>query len=80
MQHYQTIDPLEARTCRRAQFAGIAKQLTLNGTAITGLVHAVREDVSLVPTRWTVTIIPQEIPAFRPTRAVATNRHLRAGR
>jgi hypothetical protein len=66
VQLFQTNDPIEARTCRRAQFSGFAKQLTLNGVAVSGLVHSVMEDKALVPTLWTVTIIPQAIVAHKP--------------
>jgi hypothetical protein len=71
VQFFQTNDPIEARTCRRAQFSGYAKELTLNGVAISGLVHSVKEDNALVPTCWTVTIIPQAIVAHKPRRSAS---------
>jgi hypothetical protein len=80
MQLFYTTDPVEARNCRRAQFAGFAKEITVSGTTISGLVHAVREDTSLVPPRWAVTIIPQEIFAFRAVRVAPLNNYVRAGR
>ena len=80
MQLFYTTDPVEARNCRRAQFAGFAKEITLSGITVSGLVHAVREDTSLVPPRWTVTIIPQEILAFRAVRVAPLHNHVRAGR
>jgi hypothetical protein len=79
MQLFYTTDPVEARNCRRAQFAGFAKEITVSGTTISGLVHAVREDTSLVPPRWAVTIIPQEILAFRAVRVAPINNYVRAG-
>ena len=76
----RTTDPVEARNCRRAQFTGFAKEITLSGITVSGLVHAVREDVSLVPPRWAVTIIPQEIMDFKAVRVAPTNNYMRAGR
>ena len=80
MQLFYTTDPVEARNCRRAQFTGFAKEITLSGITVSGLVHAVREDVSLVPPRWAVTIIPQEIMDFKAVRVAPTNNYVRAGR
>ena len=78
MQLFQTSDPIEARTCRRAQFSGFAKELAVNGVAISGLVHSVKEDDSLVPTLWTVTIIPQVILACKPRRSGSASKITRA--
>jgi hypothetical protein len=69
VQIFQTNDVIEARTCRRAQFAGVIKEVMLGGISITGLVHSVKEE-TFVPRRWTVTIIPKAIPFFKSNRSV----------
>jgi hypothetical protein len=74
VQIFQTNDVIEARTCRRAQFAGVVKEVMLGGISITGLVHSVKEE-AFVPRQWTVTIIPRAIPVFKSKRsAVLTER------
>ena len=69
VQIFQTNDVIEARTCRRAQFAGVVKEVMLGGISITGLVHSVREE-TLTPGQWTVAIIPRAIPVFKSKRSV----------
>jgi hypothetical protein len=69
VQIFQTNDVIEARTCRRAQFAGVVKEVTLGGISITGLVHSVREE-TLIPRQWTVAIIPKPVPVFKSRRSL----------
>jgi len=56
MQTIEITDPLEARRCRYAQYRGQKARLILNGTPVTGMVRAVKEDKSSAPTRWTVRV------------------------
>ena len=77
MQIFQTNDVIEARTCRRAQFAGVIKEVMLGGIAITGLVHSVKEE-TFVPKRWTVTIIPKAIPVFKSKRSAVLTEKIQA--
>jgi hypothetical protein len=77
VQIFQTNDVIEARTCRRAQFAGVVKEVTLGGISITGLVHSVREE-TLIPRRWTVAIIPKAIPVFKSRRSVVLTEKVQA--
>jgi hypothetical protein len=77
VQIFQTNDVIEARTCRRAQFSGVVKEVTLGGISITGLVHSVREE-TLIPGQWTVAIIPKAIPAFKSRRSVVLTEKIQA--
>lgn len=77
VQIFQTNDVIEARTCRRAQFAGVVKEVTLGGISITGLVHSVKEE-TLVPGQWTVAIIPKAIPTFKSRRSVVLTEKIQA--
>ena len=77
MQIFQTNDVIEARTCRRAQFAGVVKEVMLGGISITGLVHSVKEE-TFVPRRWTVTIIPKAMPDFKSRRSVVLTEKIQA--
>ena len=77
MQIFQTDDVIEARTCRRAQFAGVIKEVMLGGISITGLVHSVKEE-TFVPKRWTVAIIPKAIPVFKSKRSVVLTEKIQA--
>jgi hypothetical protein len=77
VQIFQTNDVIEARTCRRAQFAGVIKEVILGGISITGLVHSVMEE-AFVPKRWTVTIIPKAIPVFKSKRSVVLTEKIQA--
>jgi hypothetical protein len=77
VQIFQTNDVIEARTCRRAQFAGVVKEVTLGGISITGLVHSVREE-TLVPRQWTVAIIPKAVPVFKSRRSVVLSEKIQA--
>ena len=77
MQIFQTNDVIEARTCRRAQFAGVIKEVMLGGISITGLVHSVQEE-TFVPKQWTVTIIPKAIPVFKSKRSVVLTEKIQA--
>jgi hypothetical protein len=77
VQIFQTNDVIEARTCRRAQFAGVVRQVMLGGISITGLVHSVKEE-SFVPRQWTVTIIPKAIPVFKSKRSVVLTGKIQA--
>jgi hypothetical protein len=60
MQTVEITDPLEARRCRHAQYRGVRVQLMLNGLPVTGMIRAVKEDRSSIPTRWTVTVVPKQ--------------------
>jgi hypothetical protein len=77
VQIFQTNDVIEARTCRRAQFAGVIKEVMLGGISITGLVHSVKEE-TFVPKRWTVMIIPKAIPVFKSKRSVVLTGKIQA--
>jgi hypothetical protein len=77
VQIFQTNDVIEARTCRRAQFAGVVKEVMLGGISITGLVHSVREE-SFGPKQWTVTIIPKAMPVFKSKRSVVLTEKIQA--
>jgi hypothetical protein len=77
VQIFQTNDVIEARTCRRAQFAGVVKEVMLGGVSITGLVHSVREE-TLIPGQWTIAIIPKAIPAFKSRRSVVLTEKIQA--
>jgi hypothetical protein len=77
VQIFQTDDVIEARTCRRAQFAGVIKEVMLGGIAITGLVHSVKEE-TFAPRRWTVTIIPKAMPDFKSRRSVVLTEKIQA--
>jgi len=68
MQTIQTNDENEARTCRRAQFAGRVAEVTVGGIKMTGLVYAVKEDTAVIPMQWSITISPKAIPTFKPQR------------
>ena len=57
MQTIEITDPSEARRCRFAQYRGHKARLILNGKPVTGMIHAVKEDNSSAPTRWTVTVV-----------------------
>jgi hypothetical protein len=60
MQTIEITNPIEARRCRYAQYRGEKATLTLNGSPVTGMVRAVKEDKSGTLTRWTVTVIPKQ--------------------
>jgi hypothetical protein len=77
VQIFQTNDVIEARTCRRAQFAGVVKEVTLGGISITGLVHSVKEE-PLIPGQWTVAIIPKPIAAFKSRPSVVLTEKVQA--
>jgi hypothetical protein len=77
VQIFQTNDVIEARTCRRAQFTGLVKEVMLGGIYITGLVHSVKEE-SFVPKQWTVTIIPRAIAVFKSKRSVVLTEKIQA--
>lgn len=69
MQTLETTDLKEARRSRIAQFSGRSANLVVGGTAITGLVKAVREDKSSATPRWLITIV-----ADRPKAAPQSGR------
>jgi hypothetical protein len=60
MQTVEITDPTEARRCRYAQYRGEKVRLMLNGLPITGMVRAVLEDRSRIPTRWIVSVVPKQ--------------------
>lgn len=66
MQVHYTNDANEARFCRRAQFSGATAAVTVGNSVVTGIVHSVMEEASSEPKRWTVKIIPKEVPNFKP--------------
>jgi hypothetical protein len=65
VQTFQTTYLIEARACRRAQFAGWIKTLNVGGASITGLVHSVKEDTLSNPAQWTIQIIAKEQRTFK---------------
>jgi hypothetical protein len=60
MQTIETINPIEARRARYAQYRGQKARLTLMGSTVTGLVRSVMEDRSSRPTRWIVTVVAEQ--------------------
>ncbi|CAN5376424.1 hypothetical protein BH11PSE4_BH11PSE4_31790 [soil metagenome] len=68
MQTIETSCAKEARRCRFAQFSGRSATLVLSGATVSGVVWAVKPDSPKAPSRWTVSIIPEEppIPQSRP--------------
>jgi hypothetical protein len=60
MQIIEITDPLEARRCRYAQYRGEKATVMLNGLPVTGMVRSVMEVKSSNPTRWAVTVVPQQ--------------------
>ena len=58
MRTIETNNFREATRCRRAQYAGRAVALSLNGLRFFGMVRSVQEDLSCSPQRWIVTIVP----------------------
>jgi hypothetical protein len=48
----------EARICRRIQFTGYPRKMTIAGQMVTGLVHSVMADG---PMEWTIIIIPKTV-------------------
>jgi hypothetical protein len=60
MQTIETSCAKEARRCRFAQFSGRTATLMLSGATVSGIVWAVKPDSPKAPSRWTVTIIPEE--------------------
>jgi hypothetical protein len=59
----ETTDPKEARRARLAQFRGHKATLTLMGSTVTGLVRSVKEDATLTPPRWFVTVVGSQAVA-----------------
>jgi hypothetical protein len=53
----ETSNPVEAQRYRRAQYSGLPTTITLNGSAVRGLVRSVKEETRAL---WIVTIIPKE--------------------
>jgi hypothetical protein len=60
MQNIEITDPIEARRCRYAQYRGEKARVMLNGLPVTGMARSVKEDKSTTPTRWTVTVVPNQ--------------------
>ncbi len=56
----ETTDPKLAKRCRYAQHRGRKATLTIGGSLITGLVHAVMEVKSGNPTRWIITVASKQ--------------------
>jgi hypothetical protein len=59
MQTIEITDPMEARRCRYAQYRGEKATVMLQGSPVTGMVRSVKEDRSLTPTRWIITVVTQ---------------------
>ena len=68
LQTFQTSDLVEARRCRRAQFAGRISTVQVSGTSVTGLVHSVLEEPFTAPAQSTIKIVPKDLPKFKPLR------------
>ncbi|WP_445488920.1 hypothetical protein [Rhodopseudomonas sp. RCAM05734] len=66
MQVIYTSDVSEARLCRRAQYSGAITAVSVGDIVATGIVHSVMEEKSSESQRWTIKIIPKEIPNFKP--------------
>ena len=60
MQTLETSCAKEARRCRFAQFSGRSATLILGGATVSGLVWSVKPDKPKAPSRWTITIIPEQ--------------------
>jgi hypothetical protein len=60
MQTIETSNAKEARRCRFAQFSGRSATLVLSGAKVSGVVWSVKPDSAKAPSRWTVTIIPED--------------------
>ena len=58
----ETSDPAEVLRCKRAQFRGRISTLVLDGSPVTGLVHAVAEAKNAFPPKWIVTLDPKRSP------------------
>jgi hypothetical protein len=52
----KTADVKVARRFRRKQLLGGLAETTIDGSIVAGTVLAVREDASVTPTRWIITI------------------------
>jgi hypothetical protein len=59
---FETVDQVEARRCKRAQFHGGISSVVLNGSTATGIVCSVSEASDAFPKRWIVTIDPKSLP------------------
>ena len=69
MQVIETIDPMEAQRCRRAQYSGSPATVAMSGSTIFGLVRSVQKAEG---SRWIVTITPKEqnvfaLPRYKPS-------------
>jgi hypothetical protein len=62
---FETTDLKEVRRFRIAQFNGRTASVRSDGTTITGHVRSVLESRSIVPARWTITLVPSE-PKITP--------------
>jgi hypothetical protein len=56
MQTFETTDRRDARRCRRAQYGGLPKLLTLCGSTISGVVRSVMDDETCTPKKWIIKI------------------------
>lgn len=65
---FETSDQKEVRRFRIAQFNGRTATIRSAGSAVTGHVRSIVESKSSVPTRWTITIIPEEPKAANALR------------
>jgi len=68
---YETADQKEVRRFRIAQFNGRMATVKAGESTVTGFVRSVLEQDSMIPPRWTITIIPnapkEEPKVLRPT-------------
>jgi hypothetical protein len=60
MQTIEITDPIEARRCRYAQYRGQKATVMLNGLRVAGMVRSVMEVKSSNPTRWIVSVVPNQ--------------------
>jgi hypothetical protein len=71
---YETADQKEVRRFRIAQFNGRMATVKSGDSTVTGFVRSVLEQESSIPTRWTITIIPnaprEETRQLRPASRV----------
>lgn len=71
---YETADQKEVRRFRIAQFNGRMATVKAGESTVTGFVRSVLEQDSMIPPRWTITIIPtapkEEPKSLRPNSRV----------
>lgn len=68
METFLTTDPIEARACRRAQYAGWVAAFSFGRVAVTGIVHSVKEHALSSPKFWTIRIQVKAMPVAKANR------------